>query len=202
MTALLDAPARLAAALVPGVWCRLPTGDRRLYLTFDDGPSAATDEVLDALARHGARASFFVLDEALARHPGALARLRQAGHTAGSHGRRHTDPWRHPDAGRWTGLARAVRWLRPPFGHLTPGLVRHARRKGQRIALWDAMPGDFRPSATPETVEAAVRRRIRPGSLVALHDGPAMAARIGPMLDRLLPVLQAQGWTLAALPEG
>lgn len=195
----LDTPARLASALLPRVWSRLPVGDRRVFLTFDDGPSEATWGVLDRLENVGAEASFFVLGEQVAAFPEQFDALRARGHTVGSHGRRHTDPWRVADPGRWAGGD--ARWLRPPFGHVTPGLIRHAVRHRRHVALWDVMPADFDRRLLPEQVAARVLRGIRPGSIIVLHDGPQMTGRIESILDRLLPRLQHDGWQTAALPD-
>ncbi len=196
----LDTPPRVASWLLPRVWSYLPVQDRRLFLTFDDGPSEATPDVLSVLQNAGAHASFFLLDSQLALFPEMPGAYASAGHAVGSHGQHHTDPWRVRDATRWHGLATTARWLRPPYGHVTPGLLLYARRHDQHIALWDCMPADFNPDATPHSVTENVLRAIRPGSLIVLHDGPQMRGRIAPIVERLVPRLQQEGWTLAALP--
>lgn len=197
---LLDAPARLAGALLPRVWSRLPVAEQTLYLTFDDGPSRATETALERLRAHGARATFFVLGEAAAAHPDLVEAVRAGGHTVGSHGWRHSDPWRTRDPDRWQDVGDA-RWIRPPYGHVTPALLRHARRHDQHVALWDVMPADFDPRRSPEQITARVLARLRPGSIAVLHDGPEMAGRVGRVLDLLLPRLRDEGWELAALPD-
>lgn len=208
MALRFDLPAR-AAGRLPHVWSHLPTPSRTLYLTFDDGPSAATDAVLDVLRHTESQGSFFVLGEHLTSHDTLLRRMQGAGHTVGSHGWRHTDPWRTRDADRWTSadvgieavLGTPARWLRPPYGHLTYGLWRHARATGRHIALWDLMTRDFDRRRPITTIVEDVRRRVRPGSIVVLHDGPPMAGRIEPLVEEVVPALRRDGWTLAPLPD-
>lgn len=201
----LDWGARLAGHL-PRVWTRLPRAGRTLYLTFDDGPSEATPDVLDVLDAHGAAASFFVLGSRLA--PSLPEKLRAGPHAVGAHGWAHRDPWRRGDPG-WPEADRAVeaalgqppRWLRPPYGHLTPRLLRRAHRLDRHVALWDVMPGDFDPARPVAALVDHTRRRVRSGSIVVLHDGPEMAGRIEGLVEALVPRLVADGWLLAALPH-
>lgn len=203
-----DTPAR-AAGYLPRVWSRVPTKTRTLFLTFDDGPSAATATLLDLFHGVGAQASFFVLGEQLAASEALLIRMRDEGHAIGSHGWHHADPWRVRDDNRWTGAETAIQsclgrrpyWLRPPYGHLTYGLWQYARTTGQQIALWDLMARDFDTRRPLPLITDDVRRRVRPGSIVVLHDGHSMKGRIELLAEQLVPALQQDGWTLAALPD-
>jgi peptidoglycan/xylan/chitin deacetylase (PgdA/CDA1 family) len=193
-------------------------GAPRLHLTFDDGPGPGHAALLDGLAAHDARAVFFFLGERAARHPDRVRAVLAAGHAVGVHGWTHDDPWRTPRAGVLAGFERAARTLedlsgravrdvRPPYGHLTPALTRWCRGTGRRLVLWGLMPGDFVASATPEAVARRIVRGARPGVVVVLHEslprtrsgdgrGGDVACRA---LDRALPVLRAAGWRFAAL---
>lgn len=166
----------------PPVLGRLPGAG--VHLTYDDGPSPATTQaLLDALGT--TRATFFLLGDAVRRHPTLARAIADAGHAVGLHGPTHADPWRQRlQAPAWNdarsvledATGSPVVAMRPPFGHLTPGLLRWARRHTLPVWLWDVMPGDFRPNATPQRIAADTTRLGRPGSLVVLHEGPAVAA--------------------------
>lgn len=190
---ILNAPRLLA--WLPGVVVR--TGASSLHLTFDDGPSVqTTPHVLDALAAAGQTATFFLLAEAAALHPALVRRIVDEGHDVGAHGTVHTDYWRRPGravpemaeaCARLKALAGIpIRYVRPPYGHLTPALWRWARRTGRRVGLWSEMPGDFYAKATSDGVAITVQKRARPGSVVVLHDGPATAAVTPDAVARLL----------------
>ncbi|MBE2185750.1 MAG: polysaccharide deacetylase family protein [Rhodothermales bacterium] len=176
-------PSRLAALLLPGVLAR--TGGPTPHLTFDDGPHPhTTPALLDIFAEHGQSGTFFLLADRANAYPEWVRRIADEGHTVAAHGTRHTDFWKHPrravaemgEAAQRLEQAAgtAIRYIRPPYGHLTPALWRWAQQTGRTVALWDAMPGDFLPSATPERLARTMQRRARPGSLVVLHDGPAV----------------------------
>ncbi|HEX8300003.1 MAG TPA: hypothetical protein VF594_12645, partial [Rubricoccaceae bacterium] len=92
------------------------------------------------------------------------------------------------------------------YGRVTPGLVRwvHGGRAAsatapRRLVLWDAMPGDYLPSAGAAVLAERLVRAARPGGIVVLHDGPP-AARAAAALRLALPRLAAAGWRFPALP--
>ncbi|WP_412060403.1 polysaccharide deacetylase family protein [Rubrivirga sp. IMCC45206] len=183
-------------------------GHPALYLTVDDGPDAeGTPRWLDTLARHDARAVFFLSAPNAEAHPDQVTAILEAGHRVGNHGDAHRSAWRHPRAVT-AGLARAervlsemtggpVRDVRPPYGRVTPGLLRWSRTR--RLVLWDTMPGDFLPSRSPKRLATELLTLARPGSIVVLHDGPP-TPRATAALDLALPRLAAAGWRFPALP--
>ncbi len=190
---------------------RTPGGARALYLTVDDGPDAAgTARWLDRLDRHDARAVVFLSGPAVAARPDLARAFADAGHRVGTHGGAHVSAWRTPPA-RFLGamddaaraledvLGGAVADVRPPYGRVTPGLVRWCRATGRRLVLWSLMPGDFLPSATPAGLAADTVRLARPGDLAVFHDGRP-AALATEALRLALPRLASAGWRFPALP--
>ena len=210
---------RLAGRLVPGAVLRGPRRDAEgrplLYVTLDDGPDAdGTPRLLDALAATGATALAFLSAGRAAVLPDLARAWTQHGHRAGNHGGAHRSAWAMPPGAAVqemdraerslttvlrSGLAQAVPDVRPPYGRVTPGLVRWARAGGRRIVLWDLMPGDFRAADAPEALAARIVRHARPGSVLVLHDG-APAARASAALRLALPRLADAGWRFPALP--
>ncbi len=190
---------------------RGPSGQRALYVTVDDGPDASgTPAWLDALDRHDARAVFFLSAGRAEAHPDWVRAIVAAGHRVGNHGDAHVSAWRTRPREVRAGFERAervledltggpVRDVRPPYGRVTPGVVRWARAGGRRLVLWDVMPGDFLPSRSPSALADETVRLARPGSVLALHDGPP-ARRAVAALDLALPRLAAAGWRFPALP--
>lgn len=196
--ALLPAAAAVhivpAATWLPGVRPLLFPGfagtghPRHIALTFDDGPDPeSTPRFLDALDALGVRATFFVLGEHAVRHPGVVRETVRRGHELGVHGWRHTRPWRPAPARDAEEVARAVRvvhdltgrrprWYRPPYGILTAGRWRAARRAGLRTVLWSAWGRDWTAAATPASVRARIAADLRGGGTVLLHDSDRCGA--------------------------
>ena len=165
----------------PAIW-RLPTHDRVVALTFDDGPNpAATPLVLDALAKRGVKATFFILGRHAERWPDLVARVSAEGHAVGNHGYFHrklhlrSPAYVRRDLELGTNAivnagAPRPRLFRAPHGFRSPWVTYIARTLGQRTVGWSLGVWD---SARPGVDEIA-RRTVEgasPGSILLLHDG-------------------------------
>lgn len=203
--------ARAAAPLWPGVLWRVPTRQRKLYLTFDDGPTRhGTPALLELLDRYQAKATFFVVGQATSTYPHLVRALAAAGHSIGNHTHTHLDPWRTPRARTEADLLHAhqalaellaapVRWTRPPYGHLTWGMRRWCEAHHQTLVMWDVLGGDYRPTPSVEQRVRYLIRSVRPGSVVVLHDNSRFHAHALPTAAALLGALSAEGWQFEAL---
>ncbi|MGB3544662.1 polysaccharide deacetylase family protein, partial [Rubrivirga sp.] len=179
--------ARVATALLPGAIGRGPTHDADgrplLYLTVDDGPDLeGTPLWLGTLARHDAHATFFLSAGPARARSELVNAILEDGHRIGNHGGPHRSAWRMTPGPVLEAFEDAeatldqiagapVRDVRPPYGRVTPGLIRWSRQSGRRLVLWDVMPGDFL-DRSPETLAREILETSRPGSIVVLHDGP------------------------------
>lgn len=207
--------ARALGARVPGALVRGPKRDadgyRLLYVTLDDGPDpVGTPLLMDALGACGARATAFLSADLAAARPDLARAWAAGGHRVGNHGGAHRSAWAMMPGMAVAEMTRAervlgavvgerVRDVRPPYGRVTPGLVRWARGGGRRLVLWDVMPGDYVRDVSAETIADRIVRLVRPGSIVVLHDGPP-AARAAGALRLALPRLAAAGWRFPLLP--
>jgi len=153
-----------------------------IAMTFDDGPSATlTPKLLDLLAAHHIKATFFVIGENVAEHHEVVARAAREGHEIGNHSWSHPNFGKMPDQGVRSQLQRtddAIKsatgtrptLLRPPYGSITDREKRWIHDEfGYRIILWDVDPYDWKRPGS-----AVVRNRIlketQPGSIVLSHD--------------------------------
>ncbi len=157
-------------------------------LTFDDGPDpSSTPEFLRALDALSWHATFFMLGDMARRAPGLAAEVAAAGHEVGVHGDTHRSQLRLSPRVVADDIARARDavadasgvmpvWFRPPYGTLSLGGVRGARRVGLRPVLWTAWGRDWREGATPESVVADVLGGYIDGGTVLLHDSDCTSA--------------------------
>ena len=174
--------ARSVAPVLRGrVLVAVPTRAPRFALTVDDGPDpATTPALLDVLARHGARATFFVLGERVERHPDLARRIVAAGHELGNHTWRDEPTWRLPEAAFRASLRATqetlegygtVRWFRPGSGWPSAPHVAIAEECGLRCALGSAVAVAGSGAGTAGTaawLDAVVGR----GAVLVLHEGP------------------------------
>ncbi|MEV0287715.1 polysaccharide deacetylase family protein [Kribbella sp. NPDC050820] len=173
-----------------------------LYLTFDDGPQKEwTPKVLQVLAKHRAKATFFVLGREAAAHPDLVALTRAAGHRIGNH------TWDHPRLTKLpadkmrqeilTGVK--SKCFRPPFRDTNAHVEAVAASNHQRQVLWDVDTLDWSKPGTAK-IERAILKGARPGAIILLHDGGGNRSETVAALDRALTQLTRQGYTYQALP--
>jgi peptidoglycan/xylan/chitin deacetylase (PgdA/CDA1 family) len=189
---------------------RLPTADRAVALTFDDGPNPdATPVILDALKDRGVRATFFVLGRHAERWPDLVRRVAAEGHAIGNHGYYHRKLHFKSPAYVRTDLTlgtRAIdvasgvrpRFFRAPHGFRSPWVTSIARSLGQRTVGWSFGVWDTALPGRDVIVERIVTG-TKPGSILLLHDGDGYdpsgdrmqtAQAVPLIIDRLL----AQGY--------
>jgi peptidoglycan/xylan/chitin deacetylase (PgdA/CDA1 family) len=150
--------------------------------TFDDGPSATlTPKLLDILAAHHIKATFFVLGEMVAEHPEILARAAREGHEIASHS------WSHPNLAKMSqegvrsqlqrtddeikgAIGKRPTLFRPPYGSITERQKHWIHDEfGYAIILWDVDPLDWKRPG-PAVVRSRILKETRPGSIVLSHD--------------------------------
>ena len=203
---------RAAASIFHDVIGRLPAASDTIYLTFDDGPSHHTTDVLDLLLQLDAAATFFLRGDRLEQHPAEVQRILSDRHGVGNHAFRHVDAWRS----RWAEVRadleqgdRAIasitgsepEWVRPPFGHLRQATRAWCRARRRRLALWDVMACDFRSDADQGAVAKQTAALVRSGSILVLHDGDEQQPNALGITERLLRSLRDAGWRLERLPD-
>src|SRR5437867_9227512 len=153
-----------------------------IAMTFDDGPSATlTPKLLDLLAAHHIKATFFVIGENVAEHPDIIARAAREGHEIGNHSWSHPNFAKMSDPGVRSQLQRtddAIKsatgmrptLLRPPYGSITAREKRWIHDEfGYQIILWDVDPYDWKRPG-PAVVRNRILKETQPGSIVLSHD--------------------------------
>ena len=186
---------------------RIPDSGNRIFITFDDGPSGDhTLPLLDVLARHGAVATFFMVGREVSRWPEIARAVHARGHALGNHSLTHPRMDRMSDAARVFEIgqmqemlgaidARDEHLFRPPYGHLSPGLLGFCLRRCLVIAYWSRDSFDFRLQAD-EVIQGFRRNPPVPGDILLFHDDGAAAAAA---LDTLLPEWKAAGLAFSTL---
>ncbi len=192
---------------------RFETDQREIWLTIDDGPDPRdTPEILDLLARHDARATFFVIGKKVDRHRDLVRRIIEEGHTLGNHTHSHPSAlwWGFPGPCVRREIARGNESLaaatgtvpalfRSPVGMNNRHIHPAAHASGQRVIGWSAEGGDGCP-ATPTRIVNRIMSGIRPGAIALLHESGGSRHRVL-TLARLLERLSAEGYRCVIPPE-
>ncbi len=159
-----------------------------IALTYDDGPNdIVTERLLEVLAQHNTRATFFLIGDYVRQRPQIARAIAAAGHLIGNHTLTH--PWlawqstariRHElatcNAILEDTLGLPIRYFRAPHGARRPAVLRIARSLGLTPVQWNVLPKDWKPIGAEEiaarTIRAIARnQRHHRGSNVVLHDG-------------------------------
>lgn len=189
---------------------RVRTSGKRIGLTFDDGPHPTnTPILLDILKRYDARATFFLVGESAAAYPELVARIVREGHAVGSHTQSHCDLSQADRATVERELEESsrsifeagggeVRYFRPPWGKYGWGVMRAARKKGLRLALWSVDSQDWQLTDPHRIVERLKNIPLTSGDLLLLHDDYKHTVEA---LPGLLTYLTQRGWQCVTLLE-
>jgi peptidoglycan-N-acetylglucosamine deacetylase len=199
---------RSASVFGDSMW-RGSRARRAVALTFDDGPSEGTPEILELLERHRVPATFFQVGANVERLPDVARSVRQAAHEIGNHGYAHAlYCFRRPryieadlrlaQEAIEAHTGARPRWFRAPFGARWFGLKAAQRRLGLVGVMWTAIGYDWNREAD-EVVERMLAR-VSNGAILCLHDGRERRARpdIGVTVEavrRLVPMLLDRGYT-------
>lgn len=170
-----------------GQWCGrtftgLSRGTKQLALTYDDGPNDPhTLRLLEVLAKHNVKATFFLIGRYTKQRPDIAREIVQAGHIVGNHTFTHplltfksAPEIRQELSACRSALEDAIgqhsNLFRPPFGGRRPAVLRIARELGLEPIMWNVTGYDW--TAPPSAViEQKVRKQIRGGDVILLHDG-------------------------------
>ncbi|HBH06268.1 MAG TPA: polysaccharide deacetylase family protein [Flavobacteriales bacterium] len=184
---------------------RIPTNEREVFITFDDGPvPGVTPHVLDILDHFGAKATFFEVGENVAKYPGIHELILHKGHHVGNHTQNHLKGWNTPTF-KYTKNALECRnyvqssLFRPPYGKMTRLQAKSLKSKFN-IIMWDLLSMDYSPSFDAEESFSSIRKYWRPGSIIVFHDSLKAQANVISLLAKVLEWMKAEGIQSSPIP--
>ncbi len=158
-----------------GVKWRMSHAEKKLYLTFDDGPvPEETPWVLDLLDSYHIKATFFCVGENVSRHPELYAEILHRGHRTGNHSYNHLNGLHCNLKDYLNNVEKAAALIdsnlfRPAHGWMKPSQFR-ALNGRYRIVLWDVITRDYNPKRSPGKILRNACRYVRNGSIIVFHD--------------------------------
>lgn len=190
--------------------CQGDKTKKQIALTFDDGPvPGKTDRVLDVLAHHSVKGTFFCIGKRLAENKKYGQRIHDEGHLMGNHSYKHGFLFDMLPASKMENELQQTdeviasingeqpQWFRPPYGVTNPPLARAVQRTGHKLAGWNIRTLDT-VKDDPQLIADKVKRQLQPGAVILLHDSMSVVPEV---LEELIPYLKETGYNFVRFDE-
>ena len=208
---------RFIKTIFPNYVWEVPNHEKKVYLTFDDGPTPEiTEWTLAQLKLYNAKATFFCIGDNVLKFPEIFQKVVNESHSIGNHTFNHLNGWntekeiyiknvelcnqeiansrlQTADCLLHTNL------FRPPYGKIKPSQSKILRKQGYKIIMWDVISYDFDASITPEKCLENVLKNVQSGSIIVFHDSKKAFQNLEFVLPRTLQFLKEKGYVCEKL---
>lgn len=180
---------------------------KTIYLTFDDGPSIYTEQLLDILKKYKIKASFFCVANFAKEHPSTIKRMTKEGHLIGLHSLNHENAYLMTPMKTqedflksleiMRNLNQCITYYRPPWGDINLSSLYYLKKNNLKMVLWHVMAEDWEPSSSSFEIEIKLLKRIEGNDIICLHDGRGennAPLRTIEALDKVIPILLRKGY--------
>lgn len=179
----------------------MPSHEKAIYLTFDDGPiPEVTEFVLETLKKYQAKATFFCIGDNVRKHPAIFNKIIEQGHSIGNHTFNHLNGWKTADEEYFANVAKCDQQLpiqtdlfRPPYGRIKKSQARELSFT-KKIVMWDVLSGDFSPNISPERCLTMTLKHTNSGSILLFHDSIKASVNMQHTLPRVLEHFRNLGY--------
>lgn len=194
------------------VW-DLPNKEKKVYLTFDDGPTPEiTEWTLDQLKQYDAKATFFCIGENIQKHPEIFNKVMKEGHSIGNHTFNHLKGWETKTEDyiqnfkkceieilKQSKISNPSKLFRPPYGKIKFAQSKLLKKMGYKIIMWDVLSADFDKNVSPEKCLENVIKNITCGSVIIFHDSVKASKNLEYALPKTLAFLKEKGYKCEAI---
>jgi peptidoglycan/xylan/chitin deacetylase (PgdA/CDA1 family) len=188
------------------IW-HIPTTEKIIYLTFDDGPHpVATPFVLDELKKYNAKATFFCIGKNVEEQPELYKRIFAEGHRVGNHTHNHLNSWKTDDQTWLNNVKEAAKWIdsdlfRPPYGKIRsfPAKLLQEANPPFQIIMWNVLSADFDQSINEEQCFNNVKMNAKPGAIIVFHDSEKALVNMKYALRETLSYFSGMGYRFEAI---
>jgi peptidoglycan-N-acetylglucosamine deacetylase len=191
--------------IFPHLTWKLSSNDKKIYLTFDDGPHPEiTPEVLSILNSFQAKATFFCVGENVQKFESTYQKILMKGHRTGNHTHNHLNGWKTPSSDYFQNIDHCAQFVdshlfRPPYGRIQPSHIPYLKMR-YRIIMWSVLTGDYKPKIKPEQCLRRTLKQTRSGSIVVFHDSEKARENMLYTLPRFLTHFTNLGYSFPIIP--
>jgi peptidoglycan/xylan/chitin deacetylase (PgdA/CDA1 family) len=191
-------------------YCNNPSlTEKKIALTFDDGPSETTLKILDLLKKYDAKATFFCIGKNIEKYPEIIERILSEGHSVGNHSYSHShffdfynakkvlEELKKTDDLLEKFTSKKILFFRPPYGVTTPSIHRALKISKHKVIGWNirSLDGGIKDQ---KIIYNRIIKRVSPGGIVLLHDTAKHSVLV---LEQFLQFLQQNNYTVISVEK-
>ena len=193
-------------SLFPGLIWKINTSEKKIFLTFDDGPiDIVTPYVLNVLKDYNAKATFFCIGDNIRKHPDTFAKILEEGHSIGNHTYNHLSGWKTNIQHYIDNiekcenlLKKSQKLFRPPYGRI--GFLQlKVLKRDYRIIMWDILTADYSGNLNCELRLQQCIDNTENGSIVVFHDSLKAFENLKLILPAYLDYFTTRNYSFEAI---
>lgn len=191
---------RILRSFYPSLVWEMPRDEKKIFLTFDDGPHPIiTPKIIDLLRRYDAKATFFCVGRNVEANKDIFNMILKEGHSVGNHTYNHDRGWRTATKDYIESVERANEHInsnlfRPPHGRIKYSQIRALQQK-YKIITWTVISYDWDKSITSDDCFNNIIRNADSGSIIVFHDSEKAINNMLPALEKVLKYYKSKGFT-------
>jgi len=211
---------KLIKNLFPNLVWELPSKEKIIYLTFDDGPTPEiTDWTLNILKQYKAKATFFCIGKNVEKHPEVFNKIVSEDHAIGNHTYNHVKGWKTSSKDYIKNIVDAqnsinnqqstinnrkskiINLFRPPYGQIKPKQIKALSKLNYKIIMWSVLSVDWDKAISKEKCLENVINNTSSGSIVVFHDSKKASINMQYALPKVLDYFSKKGYVFKRIPE-
>ena len=205
----------VAKRMFPNYVWDIPSTNKTIYLTFDDGPTPEiTNWTLEVLKEYNAKATFFCIGRNVKNHPGIFQNILNDGHAVGNHTNNHVKGWRTSTKNYLSNIddaqkiidseiknhqSKIVNLFRPPYGQIRPKQGKALLQLNYNIVMWNVLSFDWDHTISNETCLENVIYNTSDGSIVVFHDSIKASNNMKYTLPKTLEHFSKKGYSFKSI---
>ncbi|WP_372937918.1 polysaccharide deacetylase family protein [Seonamhaeicola sp.] len=206
----------IAKRMFPNYIWDIPSSNKTIYLTFDDGPTPEiTNWVLKTLNEYNAKATFFCIGKNIENHPSIFKNIINQGHSVGNHTQNHIKGWNTKTEAYIKNIEdckkqlskfqakntkpTAIQLFRPPYGKIKLKQGKQLTTLGYKVVMWDVLSFDWDKNVSEEICFNNVISKAKSGSIVVFHDSVKASKNMMYALPKVLDYFSKLDYTFKAI---
>lgn len=207
----------LVKGLFPSLIWELPSQEKVIYLTFDDGPTPEiTNWTLKVLEHYNAKATFFCIGKNIAAHPQIFQNIINSGHGVGNHTHNHAKGWKTKTEDYLQNVAKCQNTIkaqvqnsefkiqnlfRPPYGQIRPKQAKALTTLGYNVIMWSVLSVDWDKNVSQDQCLKNVIDKTQSGDIVVFHDSVKASRNMQYALPKILEYFSEKGFVFKRILE-